>query len=62
MGIVGSAVFYTNQLEIWNRLSVEPVAYDRALADVKKYIDQVTPESLSVRIQSVRSINHHHHE
>lgn len=49
MAIASSAVYYTNQLEIWGRLSAEPVAYDRALADVKKYANQVAPDWLSVK-------------
>lgn len=48
--VASTAVYYTKQLEIWEPLSHEERAYDRAIAEVAKLINENKPEALKLQV------------
>ena len=52
VAIAASAVHWTNQLEIWSRLSQEPKAYDRFLSCCNAQWQQIKPKALEVSVLS----------
>ncbi|XP_031619777.1 uncharacterized protein LOC116338565 [Contarinia nasturtii] len=52
--IASTAIYWTNQLEIWSQLSRKERAYDQLLACAKAYIAKNTPDSLKLKVQKVQ--------
>lgn len=50
--ITSTAVYYTNQLEIWSVLSRKERAYDQLISCAKQYIAKNTPDSLKLKVRS----------
>lgn len=48
--IASTAVYYTNQLEIWEPLSQQERAYDKAAAEVQKLINENKPKWLKLEV------------
>lgn len=48
--ITSTAVYWTNQLEVWSALSSKDRAYDRVISCAKKYITKNTPDSLKLQV------------
>lgn len=49
--VIGStAIYYTRELEIWEPLSHEERAYDKAFAEAKKFINENKPASLNLEV------------
>ncbi|XP_055315017.1 uncharacterized protein LOC129575427 [Sitodiplosis mosellana] len=52
--IASTAVYWTNQLEVWSQLSRKERAYDKLIACAKAYIAKNTPDSLKLKVQKVQ--------
>lgn len=50
--ITSTAVYYTNQLEIWSALSRKERAYDQLISCAKQYIAKNTPDTLKLKVIS----------
>lgn len=50
--ITSTAIYYTNQLEIWSELSRKERAYDQLISCAKQYIAKNTPESIKLKVSS----------
>lgn len=48
--IASTAVYWTNQLEVWSTLSSKERAYEQMIACAKAYICKNTPESLKLQV------------
>lgn len=48
--ITSTAIYWTNQLEVWSTLSSKGRAYDQVIACSKAYICKNTPESLKLQV------------
>lgn len=48
--ITSTAVYWTNQLEVWSALSSKERAYDQVISCAKQYIRKNTPDSLKLQV------------
>lgn len=50
--VTSTAVYWTNQLEVWSALSSKERAYDQIISCAKQYITKNTPDSLKLQVNS----------
>lgn len=56
MILTSTAVYWTNQLEVWSPLSEKKRAYDCAIAQSKKLINQYKPDALKFEVSNQKIV------